>query len=58
MTEQNLYKTAEAAELFGVCRLTIIRWIEAGKIKAMKAGRQWRITAAEIERRKQEIKRG
>jgi putative resolvase len=53
-----LYKTREAAELFGVRRLTVIRWIEAGRLKATKYGRQWRITAAEIERRKRERAKG
>lgn len=53
-----LYKTTEAAAIFGVRRLTVIRWIEAGQLKAAKIGGQWRITAAEIERRKQERAKG
>ena len=53
-----LYKTREAAALFGVRRLTVIRWIDTGKLKAAKVGGQWRITAAEIERRRQERAKG
>lgn len=54
----DFYKTREAAALFGVRRLTVIRWIEAGQLKAAKVGGQWRITAAEIERRKRERENG
>lgn len=49
-----LFKPTEAAAAFGVRRLTVYRWIHAGKLHAARIGRQWRITAAEIERRKRE----
>lgn len=54
----DFYKTREAAALFGVRRLTVIRWIEAGRLKATKYGRQWRIRGTEIERRKRERENG
>lgn len=48
------YRPNEAAAAFGVRRLTVYRWIASGKLKAAHVGRQWRISYAEIERRKRE----
>ncbi len=45
-----LYSIAEAAALFRVCRMTILRWIHTGRLEAAKIGGQWRITAREIRR--------
>lgn len=33
------YRTREAAKRLGVTKMTILCWIEAGKIKAYKIGR-------------------
>lgn len=49
-----LFKPTEAADAFGVRRLTVYRWIKAGRLHAARIGRQWRITGEEIERRKRE----
>lgn len=51
MTETR-YTTTEAAALFGISRITVYRWIHAGKLKAGKYGGRWRVTAAEITLRK------
>ena len=38
------YTTKEAMALFGVSRLTLYRWIDAGKLDAVKTpGGHWRI---------------
>jgi excisionase family DNA binding protein len=52
------HTTTEAAALFGVSRLTVYRWIHAGKLKAGRYGGQWRVTAAEITRRKADRAKG
>ena len=31
----------DVCELYGVTRLTVYRWIKAGKLKGKKAGRKW-----------------
>ena len=45
-----LYRTGEAAKRLGVTRMTVLRWIKAGKIKAYKVGREHRIPESEIKR--------
>ena len=47
---KQMYTVQEAAALFHVCRMTVIRWIEAGQIEAVKIGGHWRITEREIRR--------
>jgi excisionase family DNA binding protein len=39
------YSSDELAELMGVCRMTVLRQIAAGRIPATKFGRSWRIRA-------------
>ena len=38
-----IYTTKELAEILKVHHLTIIKWINEGKIKATKLGRIWRV---------------
>ena len=45
-----LYRTGEAAKRLGVTRMTVLRWIRAGKIRAYKIGREYRIPESEIKR--------
>lgn len=45
-----LYRTGEAAKRLGVTKMTVLRWIKAGKIKAYKVGREHRIPESEIKR--------
>lgn len=40
----------ETADLFGVTKRTIFRWIKSGKIKSVKIGRTVRIKKSEIYR--------
>lgn len=35
------YSTTEAANIFGVSRITVFNWIKSGKIKAEKVGRNF-----------------
>jgi len=34
-----LYRTGEAAKRLGITKMTVLRWIRAGKIRAYKIGR-------------------
>jgi len=45
-----LYRTGEAAKRLGVTKMTVLRWIRAGKIRAYKIGREHRIPESEIKR--------
>ena len=40
----------ETADLFGVTKRTVFRWIKSGKMKSVKIGRTVRIKESEIER--------
>lgn len=40
----------ETAELFGVTKRTVFRWIKSGKMKSVKIGRTVRIKKSEIDR--------
>lgn len=49
---KNFYSTSDAAEHIGVCRVTILRYIERGKIKALRLPGnrgQYRIRIEELE---------
>lgn len=43
-----LYTTQEIAEMLGVDRRTIYRYLVANKLKAVKFGRQWRVREADL----------
>ena len=42
------YTIQEVADKLKVAYLTVYRWIQAGKLKAKKAGKQYRITKGEL----------
>ena len=44
------YTLKEVCEALGVHRNTFLRWIGAGKVKAIQLGRDWRIPKSEIDR--------
>jgi excisionase family DNA binding protein len=44
MTELKVYTTEEALEVLKVTQRTLYRYIKAGQIKAVKLGREYRIT--------------
>jgi excisionase family DNA binding protein len=48
----------EAAATLGVTPATLRQQIAAGKLKARKAGRDWHVTAREVERYRTEHRRG
>ncbi len=45
-----LYRTGKVAEMLGVHKVTIIRWIRQGKIKAVRVGKEFRIPEDEVKR--------
>lgn len=45
-----LYRTGKVAEMLGVNKVTVIRWIKQGKIKAVRIGREFRIPEDEVMR--------
>jgi excisionase family DNA binding protein/PAS domain S-box-containing protein len=46
--EKTLFSTPELAELLGVFHTTIRRWIERGRIKGIRVGRNYKIPADEV----------
>jgi excisionase family DNA binding protein len=44
MEQLRVYTLAEIENLLRVTRRTVYRWIKAGKLKAFKAGREYRVT--------------
>ncbi|MHC4917606.1 MAG: helix-turn-helix domain-containing protein, partial [Planctomycetota bacterium] len=49
-TGEDLLGMDEAIAMLKTTRPTFYRWLRSGKIKGMKAGRQWRFERSEIER--------
>ena len=49
-TTDELLDMEQAIALLKTTRPTFYRWLRAGKIKGMKAGRQWRFYRADVER--------
>ena len=45
-----LYRTGKVAKMLGVSRVTVIRWIKQGKIKAVRIGKEFRIPESEVKR--------
>ncbi|ANF23409.1 IS607 family transposase [Thermococcus piezophilus] len=45
-----LYRTGEAAKKLGVSKMTVLRWIKSGKLKAHKIGKEYRVPESEIKR--------
>ena len=41
---------SEACKILGIHRVTLIKWIRQGKIRAYMLGNRWRIPYSEIER--------
>ncbi len=51
------YTTKEVAKLLKVSHLTVLRWIEAGKLEASKPGGEWRISATALGKLLEETKK-
>ncbi|QDA31639.1 IS607 family transposase [Thermococcus indicus] len=45
-----LYRTGEVAKKLGVSKMTVLRWIKAGKLKAHRIGKEYRVPESEITR--------
>lgn len=50
MKEATYYTIKEVADLLKVAYLTVYRWIQAGKLTTIKAGKQHRISKDELDR--------
>lgn len=44
MEKEKYYTIEEVAEMLRVAYMTVYRWIKAGKLEAVKAGKQFRIS--------------
>lgn len=50
MEKEQYYTIEEVAEMLKVAYLTVYRWIQAGKLKAVKAGKQYRIKKEDVDK--------
>ena len=48
-TTEQYYSIEEVAKILKVAYLTVYRWIQAGKLKTLKAGKQYRIRKDDLE---------
>ncbi|NJE61772.1 IS607 family transposase [Thermococcus sp. 21S7] len=45
-----LYRSGEVAKKLGVSKMTVLRWIKSGKLKAHRIGKEYRVPESEIKR--------
>ncbi|MBU0976107.1 MAG: helix-turn-helix domain-containing protein [Patescibacteria group bacterium] len=50
MKEEEYYTIKEVAKMLKVAYLTVYRWIRAGKLEAVKAGKQYRIKKRNLDK--------
>lgn len=50
MEENKFYTIEQVAEMLQVVYLTVYRWIQDGKLKAVKAGKQYRIRQSDLDK--------
>jgi putative molybdopterin biosynthesis protein len=50
MINEQYYTIEEVAKTLKVVYLTVYRWIQDGKLKAYKAGKQYRINKSDLDR--------
>lgn len=50
MKQEEYYSIKEVAKLLKVAYLTVYRWIQAKKLVALKAGKQYRIKKEDLDR--------
>ena len=48
-TRDELLEVKDVMELYHVSRLTVYRWIDAGKLEGKKAGRKWLFTRKAVD---------
>ena len=56
MMKEQYYTIEEVAEMLKVAYLTVYRWIQAGKLIAYKAGKQYRIKEEDLNKFLEKIK--
>lgn len=49
MNDENFYTIEEVAKMLKVAYLTVYRWIQAGRLVALKAGKQYRIRKEDLD---------
>lgn len=49
MEKEQYYTIEEIAEMLKVAYLTVYRWIRSGKLNAVKAGKQYRISKSNLD---------
>ena len=49
MVKEQYYTIEEVAKMLKVVYLTVYRWIQDGKLRAYKAGRQYRIEKSDLD---------
>ena len=50
MESEQYYSIKEVAKILRVAYLTVYRWIKSSKLKAYRAGKQYRIEKEDLER--------
>lgn len=50
MIDEKYYSIKEVSKMLKVAYLTVYRWIQAGKLSAIKAGKQHRISKIELDK--------
>ena len=48
--DEKFYTIEQVAEMLQVVYLTVYRWIQDGKLKAVKAGKQYRIRQSDLDK--------
>ncbi|HIP89212.1 MAG TPA: helix-turn-helix domain-containing protein, partial [Thermococcus paralvinellae] len=43
-----LYRTGEVARRLGISKMTVLRWIKSGKLKAYRIGKEYRVPESEV----------
>ncbi len=49
MSEEQYYSIEEVAKMLKVAYLTVYRWIQAKRLIALKAGKQYRVTKKDLD---------
>ena len=50
MKKEEYYSIDEVAKMLNVAYLTVYRWVRSGKLKAVRAGKQYRIKKTDLDK--------
>lgn len=50
MKKEQYYSIEEIAKMLKVAYLTVYRWVQAGKLEAIKAGKQYRVKKNDLDK--------